>query len=188
MPEVTNPLCFTSPAEWRAWLQAHGAAEPAAWLAIRRAGEEVGVTVPEAVEQALCFGWIDGVAARDDRHFYVRFSRRNPKSTWSKVNRERVDRLTRSGQMTEHGQAVIDLARRTGTWDRLAAAQDLVVPDDLASRLAADPEADRHFRAFPPSSRRLILEWIATAKRPATRARRVEETATLAATNRRAHH
>jgi uncharacterized protein YdeI (YjbR/CyaY-like superfamily) len=179
-------LKVTSVAQWREWLAA--ASLPSVWLVLRRKGSpEPGVLVHEAMEQALCFGWIDSKALRRDAFStYLCFTPRNPKSTWSKVNRERVTRLTSAGLMTPGGQAMVDLARRTGTWDALAEAQDGVVPPDL--RRAFDGVAAAHFAAFPPSSRRLILEWIAKAKRPETRQRRITTTVELARENRRAAH
>ncbi|MGK3204580.1 YdeI/OmpD-associated family protein [Amycolatopsis sp. MEPSY49] len=178
----------TSAAGWREWLA--GARVPAAWLVIRRKGSSApGVRPAEAMEQALCFGWIDSKALRRDAEStYLCFTPRNPKSTWSRVNRERVARLTSAGLMTPAGQAVVDLARRTGTWDALAEAQDGVIPDDLRAALDGDAVARACFEGFPPSSRRLILEWIAKAKRPETRKRRIERTVELARENRRAAH
>ncbi|WP_328450001.1 YdeI/OmpD-associated family protein [Amycolatopsis sp. NBC_00438] len=177
----------TSVAQWREWLASRGTAT-SVWLVIRRKHSGApGVLVHEAMEQALCFGWIDSKALRRDAEStYLCFTPRNPKSTWSRVNRDRVARLTAAGMMTPAGQAMVDLARRTGTWDALAEAQDGVVPPDLAR--AFDPVGAGHFAAFPPSSRRLILEWIAKAKRPETRQRRIATTAELARENVRAAH
>ncbi|WP_410640410.1 YdeI/OmpD-associated family protein [Amycolatopsis sp. lyj-346] len=183
-------LEVTSAAEWRSWLAASGATQESVWLVIRRKASAVpGVRIHEAMEQALCFGWIDSKALRRDAEStYLCFTPRKPASTWSRVNRERVARLTAAGLMTPAGQAVIELARRTGTWDVLAEAQDGVVPADLRSALEEDAVALRCFEGFPPSSRRMILEWIARAKRPETRQRRIAETVELARENRRAAH
>ncbi|WP_328644496.1 YdeI/OmpD-associated family protein [Amycolatopsis sp. NBC_00348] len=180
-------LKVTSVAQWRDWLASRGTAS-SVWLVIRRKhSASPGVLVHEAMEQALCFGWIDSKALRRDAEStYLCFTPRNPKSTWSRVNRDRVARLTAAGLMTPSGQALVDLARRTGTWDALAEAQDGVVPTDLAR--AFDAVAAGHFAAFPPSSKRLILEWIANAKRPETRQRRITTTAELARENVRAAH
>ena len=179
-------LSCTGGDEWRAWLRANGRTERSVWLIVRR--DEGGVSLATAVEHALCFGWIDSkTVKRDDRTTYQCFTPRNPRSTWSKVNRERVQRLTAAGLIEPPGQELIDLARRTGTWDLLADAQNLIVPTDLATALAGNPQADKHFRAFPPSARRTILEWITLAKRPDTRARRIEQTVTEASHNRRAN-
>lgn len=181
-------LEVSSAEEWRAWLAA--ARETSVWLVIRRKGSAVpGVRIHEAMEQALCFGWIDSKALRRDAEStYLCFTPRKPGSTWSRVNRERVARLTAAGLMTPAGQAVVDLARRTGTWEVLAEAQDGVVPPDLRTALDADAVSARYFAEFPPSSRRLILEWIARAKRPETRQRRIATTVALARENRRAAH
>ena len=171
--------------EWRGWLAANGRTERSVWLVVHR--DAAGPNLAEAVEDALCFGWIDSkTVKRDDKTTYQCFTPRNPRSTWSKVNRERVERLTAAGRMEPAGQELIDLAKRTGTWDLLADAQNLIVPADLAAALAEKPQADKHFRAFPPSARRAILEWITLAKRPETRARRIEETVAKAALNQRA--
>jgi uncharacterized protein YdeI (YjbR/CyaY-like superfamily) len=181
-------LEVTSACEWRTWLAAPGGT--AVWLVIRRKGSAVpGVRIHEAMEQALCFGWIDSKALRRDAEStYLCFTPRKPGSTWSRVNRERVLRLTAAGSMTPAGQAAVDLARRTGTWDVLAEAQDGVVPADLRGAFAGEAVAWRCFAGFPPSSRRLILEWIAKAKRPETRRRRIATTVELARENRRAAH
>jgi uncharacterized protein YdeI (YjbR/CyaY-like superfamily) len=180
-------LKVTSVAQWREWLASHGTAL-SVWLVIRRKHSgRPGVLVHEAMEQALCFGWIDSKALRRDAEStYLCFTPRKPKSTWSRVNRDRVARLTSAGLMTPAGQAMVDLARRTGTWDVLAEAQEGVVPADLER--AFDTVAAAHFAAFPPSSRRLILEWIAKAKRPETRQRRITTTVELARENVRAAH
>lgn len=119
---------------------------------------------------------------------YQTFTPRNPRSTWSQVNRDRVERLIASGLMAAPGQELIDLAKSTGTWDCLAEAQNGVIPTDLQAELDRCPEAATHFAAFPPSSKRRILEWIALAKRPETRTGRIGQTVTLAAANQRANH
>jgi uncharacterized protein YdeI (YjbR/CyaY-like superfamily) len=184
-----DALACESLAEWRAWLAAYGRSERAVWLIVHREQHGPGVDFRCAVEHALCFGWIDSkTIKRDDRTTYQCFTPRNPRSTWSKINRERVERLTAAGLMEPAGQELVDLAKRTGTWDLLAEAQNHVVPADLQTALAANPAADKHFHAFPPSSRRLILEWIALAKRPETRARRIHQNVTHAAENQRANH
>ncbi|MEI8411300.1 MULTISPECIES: YdeI/OmpD-associated family protein [unclassified Kribbella] len=178
-------LACSTAAKWRAWLAANGRTERSVWLIVHR--DAVGVGLADAVEQALCFGWIDSkTVKRDDKTTYQCFTPRNPRSTWSKVNRDRVERLTEAGLMAAPGQELIDLAKRTGTWDLLADAQNLIVPADLAAALAQNPLADQHFQAFPPSARRAILEWITLAKRPETRASRIEQTVEQAAQNVRA--
>jgi uncharacterized protein YdeI (YjbR/CyaY-like superfamily) len=174
--------------EWRAWLAANGESERSVWLVVGRGADDV-VDYVAAVEHALCFGWVDSkTIKRDDTTTYQCFTPRNPRSTWSKVNRERVARLTAEGLMAPAGAAVVERARETGVWDVLAEAQDLIVPADLQMELDRNDQAGTHFAKFPPSSKRLILEWIALAKRPETRARRIQQTVELAEVNQRANH
>ncbi|MBW0105644.1 YdeI/OmpD-associated family protein [Pseudonocardia sp. KRD-291] len=166
-------------AQWRAWLCSQSGTAEEIWLVIpharHRTPENSGISHREAIEEALCVGWIDSHARRYDEYSMIqRFGPRGPRSTWSKVNREIVERLETDGLMTPAGRAVVDLARRTGTWSVLAEAQDGVVPDDLREHLAGDAAS---FDALSPSARRTILEWIARAKRPETRRRRIARVA-----------
>jgi uncharacterized protein YdeI (YjbR/CyaY-like superfamily) len=153
--------------EWRTWLAANSRSANEVWLVIPHKNSGTpSIRHHEAVEQALCFGWIDGLQRRHDAHSAEqRFSPRRPVSTWSQVNRERAARMTESGLMTPAGQAVIDLAKATGRWE-------VTVPAEVRERL----DGFESFRALAPSSRRLTLEWIAAAKRPETRQRRLERT------------
>lgn len=176
--------------EWRAWLEEHGATERSVWLVIyHKRSTTPSVGFHDAMEHALCYGWVDSKAVkRDAESFYLLLSPRNPKSTWGIKNRERAEKMIRAGFMTPRGQALIDHAKKLGTWDCLADAQNLVVPDDLRAGFDDNPTAAANFDAFPPSSKRLILEWIAKAKKPETRARRIAQTIELAAQNIRANH
>lgn len=143
-----------------------------------------GIRHGEAIEEALCFGWIDSLARkRDATSWCLRFTPRNARAAWSNVNRQLVERLTAQGGMTPHGQAAVDLAKRTGTWSMLADAQNCVVPNDRRAQLAAHKAAAGHFDAFSRSTKRAILEWIARAKRVETRQRRIARTAECAARN-----
>ena len=174
---------------WRRWLQRHHTQDAAIWLELRKkGGAGDGVVYAEAVEEALCFGWIDSKAKRlDDERYAMWFARRKPKSAWSAVNKARVDRLLAEGRMADPGLSAVALAKDNGAWDALNDSDALLVPDDLAAALADSGDARRHWDAFPPSVRKQILEWINTAKREETRAKRVTETATLAADDIRAH-
>ena len=176
-------------AAWRRWLERHHATSPSVRLAIGKKGASVPhVGYADAVEEALCFGWIDGRAGSLDDDAYLQLmSRRKPGSGWSAINKERIDRLTAAGLMTPAGQAVIDAAKADGSWSKLDASEALTVPRDLATAFRAYPDAKRHFDAFPPSARKVILAWIGDAKRPETRAKRVEEAARLANENVRAN-
>ena len=176
-------------AAWRRWLVRHHATSPSVRLAIGKKGASVPhVGYADAVEEALCFGWIDGRAGSlDDDAYLLLMGRRRPGSGWSAINKERIDRMTAAGLMTPAGQAVIDAAKADGSWSKLDASEALTVPRDLATAFRLYPDAKRHFDAFPPSARKMILAWIGDAKRPETRAKRVEETARLANENVRAN-
>jgi uncharacterized protein YdeI (YjbR/CyaY-like superfamily) len=162
-----NTVIAGSIEEWRNWLAANSRSAAEVWLVIHHKNSGTpGIRHHEAVEQALCFGWIDGLQRKHDAHSArQRFSPRRPHSTWSQVNRERAARMTELGLMTPAGQTVIDLAKTTGRWE-------VAVPAEVRALL------DEHesFRTLAPSSRRLTLEWIAAAKRPETRQRRLEQT------------
>jgi uncharacterized protein YdeI (YjbR/CyaY-like superfamily) len=176
--------------EWRKWLEKNHAREKCVWLIIYgKKSNKKSIYYDEAVEEALCFGWIDSKGnKRDEESYYLYFAPRNPKSKWSKINKKRVESLISRGLMTPAGLKMITLARETGTWDALTDIDNIVVPDDLNEMLRKNKKAFEYFEAFPPSSRRIILEWISNAKRPETRQKRIRETVALAATNKRANH
>lgn len=142
----------------------------------------------EAVEEALCVGWIDSKPNKlDEQRSMLWFAPRKPGSGWSRPNKERVARLMQAGLMHAAGLAKIEQARADGSWSALDAVEELQIPQDLLSALRALPPAEQHFMAFPRSAKRGILEWIHNAKRAETRAARVAETARLAQQNQRAN-
>lgn len=177
-------------AELRAWLTEHAASSGAVWLVTgKKASGDRYLAYADMVDELLCFGWVDSLPrALDDRRSMHLIAPRQADSGWSRVNKEKVARLIEAGLMTPLGLAAIDRAKASGAWDKLDAVETLAIPDDLAATLASYPAAAGHFEGFPRSSKRLILEWIASAKRPETRAARVDETARLAADNIRANH
>ena len=152
----------------------------------RKRSGRTGLEYEDAVQEALCFGWIDGRAGKlDDQRTMLWFSPRKPGSGWARTNKVRIERLLAEGLMTEAGLARVEQARQDGSWTLLDAVEDLLVPDDLAAAFADHPGAAERWEGFPPSVRRAALEWIVQAKRPETRARRVGETADLAAKGER---
>lgn len=179
----------TTRAEWRAWLRENHTRDEGIWLiSYKKATGKPYVTYDEAVEEAICFGWVDSKVNRlDDERAMRWFAPRRPGSSWSRSNKERVEKMMAAGQMTAAGLAKIEVAKEDGSWQTLDAIENLEIPEDLAAALAAYDAAEAHFVAFPRSVKRSILEWIASAKRPATRAKRVEETARLAQENIRAN-
>lgn len=179
-----------SRAELRAWLQKHHTASRGAWVVTwKKHLGEMHVSAASICEEALCFGWIDSLPrALDEDRTMLLVTPRKPKSAWSRVNKERVARLVEAGLMAPAGLAAVEAAKASGTWTALDAIENLELPDDLVKRFAHAPSAARaNFDAFPRSAKRGILEWIQTAKKPETRARRVEETVALAAKNQRAN-
>ena len=174
---------------WRAWLgEHHGTSRGVYFVGWRRSSGKTPVDYAEAVEEALCVGWIDSKGGKlDEDRGILWFAPRSPRSAWARSNKERVARLTAAGLMLPAGLAVVEDAKRRGTWTMLDDVEDLVVPDDLAAALEASPPARANWDAFSKSARRMLLEWIRQAKRPETRARRIEETATHAARNEKAN-
>ncbi|MEM1041890.1 MAG: YdeI/OmpD-associated family protein [Bacteroidota bacterium] len=190
MPELPEDATYPADrAAWRAWLEAHHERGDGVWLVRnKKAAGTPTVSYDEAVEEALCFGWVDSLPrALDEKRTMLYFAPRKLGSGWSRPNKERVARMTAARKMTPAGQAKVDAAKADGSWTALDAIEDLVVPDDLAAAFDAHPGSTEHWAAFPRSAKRGILEWIATAKRDATRARRIEETARLAQRNERAN-
>lgn len=179
----------SSRAEWRQWLTDNHASAPGVWLVYcKKASGLPSVTYLEAVEEALCFGWIDSHPRKlDADRSQLLFTPRKPKSGWSKVNKERLLRLESANRLMPAGLLAIARAKQNGAWESLDAAEAGLVPDDLAAALAVDETAARHFAAFSPSARKGILTWVLAAKQPATRARRVAEAVRMAALGKRAN-
>ncbi len=175
---------------WRAWLEEHHATTRGVWLVSYKTGSgRPRVEYAHAVEEALCFGWIDSRAKTLDAERAAQlYTPRRLRSPWSPSNKRRVEALSAAGLMRPAGLAAVAAAKANGTWTASDAIDALNVPDDLAAALAADPTAQAHFDAFPASSKKIILSWIAAAKRAETRTRRVAETVRLAAENKRANH
>ena len=174
-------------AELRAWLEANHATSLGVRLAIGKKGNTVtALTYEAAVEEGLCFGWIDSTTRRLDADRYsVRFTPRKPGSTWARSNKARVERLIAAGLMRPAGLAAIEAAKASGSWDSLEHVEEMRMPDDLASALAENPEAQRFWDALPPGQRKLLLYWIGSAKRPQTRTKRIAETVLACAEGRR---
>ncbi|SDC69904.1 YdeI/OmpD-associated family protein [Rhodococcus tukisamuensis] len=180
----------SSAAAWRDWLERNGQSEKEIWLIIHHKDSATSsLRYHEAIEHALCYGWIDGLhRKRDADSSQLRFTPRTPRSTWSRVNRERAAKMIELDLMTGRGQALVDLAKEKGTWQVVPDDAVASLPDDLRDPLHRNEPARTNFEKFPPSSKRLILEWIAAAKKPETRQRRIDRTVALAEMNLRANH
>lgn len=179
-----------SRAELRRWLADHHAESGAVWLVTAKKGAAASyLTYDEIVDELISFGWVDSLPREvDDARSMRLIAPRKRGSAWSAVNKARVVRLTAAGLMQPSGLKKVETAKADGSWSALDAVEALTIPQDLAEALAAVPLARLHFEAFPRSSKRLILEWITSAKRPETRAARINETAAMAARNLRANH
>ncbi|MDH2426004.1 YdeI/OmpD-associated family protein [Sphaerisporangium sp. TRM90804] len=167
-------LDFPDAAAWEAWLAAHHQTHDEAWLRIAKRGSGVvSVTVAEALDTALCHGWIDGQRkAFDDVSYLQRYSRRRPRSSWSKVNVAKVEALMATGRMRPAGLAEVAAAMADGRWEAAYESQaTATVPPDLAAALAADPHANAAFERLGRSDRYAVILPLLKARTPETRAR-----------------
>lgn len=173
---------------WRTWLAANHQSATSIWLVTWKKGDPRHVSYDAIVEEALCFGWIDSRPRKlDAARTMLLISPRKSGSAWSQVNRQRVEALTAAGLMHASGLQRVADAKQDGSWSKLEPIDDLVLPEDLAKALDAQPEARANWDVFPKSARRGILEWIIQAKLPKTRAARIKITASEAARNKRAN-
>lgn len=176
--------------DWRDWLEQNHQSEKSVWLIIyKKESGTPSVYYSDAVDEAICFGWIDSKPnKRDEESYYQFFAKRNPKSNWSKVNKEKVAKLLAKGLIAPAGLEAIETAKQNGTWTALDQVEEMAIPEDLQKAFAENQTAFSNFDKFPRSSKRNILEWIMNAKRPETRQARIDETVRLATDNIKANH
>jgi uncharacterized protein YdeI (YjbR/CyaY-like superfamily) len=180
-PDVPSDLPIVQPrnrAAWARWLEEHHASSRGVWLRMSKKGAAtITITYPEALEEALCYGWIDGQARRfDDESYFQRFTPRGKRSIWSKVNRTKVDALTAAGRMKPAGLAAVEAARADGRWDAAYDSQrDATVPEDLQAALDRNPKAKKFFATLTSQNRYAVLFRVQTAKRAETRAKRITD-------------
>jgi uncharacterized protein YdeI (YjbR/CyaY-like superfamily) len=169
---------FASPAEWEEWLEQNHESAGGVWIKMAKKASGIeSVRHDEAVDVALCFGWIDGRReALDDTHFLQRFTPRRPRGRWSRINRDKVERMTAEGRMRPAGVAEVERARADGRWDTAYEGQRASkVPEDLQRELEARPRAKEFFDGLDSQSRYAFVYRLGDAKRPETRARRLEK-------------
>lgn len=168
---------------WRTWLKKNQVAKQSIWLIYYKKQSGVpSLTWSEAVDEALCFGWIDSTArAIDEEKFMQFFCKRKPGSVWSKINKNKVDQLVKEGLMTAAGFESIETAKQNGNWNILDEVEELVIPNDLQKEFEKWPGSEPYFLSIPKSIRKAILQWLVLAKRVETREKRIIEIATLAA-------
>ena len=176
--------------QWRDWLHANHDSSSGVWLVVwKKHSGKPALAYSDTVDEALAYGWIDSRTNRlDDQRATRWFCPRNPTSPWSRINRAKIARLVEEGRLQPAGQALVDAARANGAWTISDEIEDLVIPDDLAAALQANPSAQAHFARFSASARKNILWWIKSAKTAPTRTRRIAATVERAAENRMANH
>lgn len=175
--------------DWRGWLAENHNKANGIWLVYyKKTANKPRVSYDEAVEEALCFGWIDSLPRKiDDAKSKLLFTPRKPKSVWSKLNKTRIEKLVESGAMTEIGLKKIEAAKANGSWDALNASDNLEIAGDLQTAFDKNKTAEKNFHAFAPSARKAILQWLNSAKREETRTARIEKIVSMAAKNLRAN-
>ncbi|MBI5460139.1 YdeI family protein [Methanobacterium sp.] len=164
--------------EWRWWLTEHHETSPGVWLIYyKKNSEKTGISYDDAVEEALSFGWIDSkVNTLDEERYMQVFTPRKPGSTWSKLNKQRIEKLMKKGLMNPRGLEKVEAAKKDGSWNFMDDIEDLVVPEDLKNALNKDKIAFDNFEAFSGSVKKQVLYWIASAKKDETRIKRIEKT------------
>jgi uncharacterized protein YdeI (YjbR/CyaY-like superfamily) len=190
VPDDLPIVAFPSAAEWEEWLEANHADSRGVWVRIAKRDSGLdSVRYPEVLDVALCFGWIDGQRrAGDERTFLQRMTPRGPRSRWSRINRDRADELAGEGRMRPAGKARMEEARADGRWDAAYQPQSrATVPADLRAALDANPAAREAFAGLDSRNRYAVLYRVEDAKRPETRARRIEQFVAMLAEGRRPH-
>lgn len=183
-------LQFNSAREWEDWLEEHHHHSRGLWLGIARQDSGVpSVSYGEALDAAICYGWIDGQKGAGDGVFWrQRFGPRGPRSKWSAINRERAERLERDGRLRDAGRREVERARQDGRWDSAYEGQRrATVPEDLQAALERDPEALAFFQTLSGANRYAILYRVQDAKKPETRARRIEQYVAMCRDHRTLH-
>ncbi len=188
--EELDTFCPTSKDHWRQWLSENHLEKQFIWMVCYRQKANVPtISWSDAVDEALCFGWIDSTRKTlDDERFIQYFTKRKPKSNWSKVNKEKVERLIEHGLMTPAGLKCIEIAKENGSWTILDTVEEQLVPADLELAFENNVGSKAYFESLSKSVRKMILYWVVSAKRPETRQKRIEEIAELAAQGKKPKH
>jgi uncharacterized protein YdeI (YjbR/CyaY-like superfamily) len=181
MPE-TETFCPKSRQQWRKWLQKNHSKKPSVWLVYYKVSSgKAAMSWSDAVDEALCFGWIDSIRKPlDGEKFMQFFGKRKAGSTWSRVNKEKVKRLIDEDLMTPAGFESIEKARQNGSWTLLDAVEELKIPRDLAQEFKTQPGSKAFFQGLSRSVQKMMLQWLVLAKRPETRQKRLKEIALCA--------
>ncbi|MCB0538319.1 MAG: YdeI/OmpD-associated family protein [Bacteroidetes bacterium] len=176
--------------EWREWLTQNHIKEDGVWLIYyKKNADKPTISWSEAVDEALCFGWIDSVKKPiDEEKFMQFFSKRKANSLWSKINKEKVSKLTQARKMTPAGFEIIEKAKQNGMWTLLDEVEELIIPKDLQQAFDAKPKALNYFLSLSKSVKKGMLTWIVVAKREETRQNRINEIVSCATNNKKPKH
>ncbi|WP_186643689.1 YdeI/OmpD-associated family protein [Fluviispira vulneris] len=190
MKKVFQEITPKSRADFRDWLKKNHEQKESIWVVIFKiSSPNSNLNAVDVAEEALCFGWIDSVPRKLDEYRYkLLVSQRKPLSTWSAINKKRVKALIAKGLMTKYGLEKIKIAKKNGAWTMLNSSDRFEVPSVLEKRLKRNKKAYEFYQSMAPSSKRIILEWINSAKTDETRNKRIKETVQLAAKGIRANH
>ncbi len=185
--KVINSICPSNKQEWRSWLEKNHLVEDSVWLIIhKKSAATPTITWSDAVDEALCFGWIDSVRRPIDTERYMQyFGKRKAASTWSKINKDKIELLIEQGLMSQAGLESIEKAKLNGSWTILDEVEKLIIPNDLENELKNHPNSMDFFMGLSKSVRKAMLQWVVLAKRPETRQKRIKEIAEQASKNLR---
>jgi len=186
--ELNNALSFLDRNEWRKWLEKNHRKQKEVWLIhYKKHAGKIGVQLEEAVEEALCFGWIDGKLKKVDKdRFMLRYSPRKAGSVWSRINRERAERMIKAGRITPAGLSMIEEAKKRSSWDRVyTSLEQERIPPDLRRALAKDKRALDNFQSFANSYKNMYIYWVKSAKTDETRRERIEKVVEQALQNKK---
>jgi uncharacterized protein YdeI (YjbR/CyaY-like superfamily) len=186
-PDDIELFCPKNRMEWRQWLEQNHITKQSVWLVYNKKNSgNFSLSWSEAVDEALCFGWIDSTAKSIDENQYKQFfTKRNPKSVWSKINKDKIENLHKNGWIAKAGYEIIDIAKQNGSWTILDNIEALVIPEDLAEEFQKNPAAKDYYQSLSNSIKKQILYWVESAKRHETRQNRIQETIRLANQNQK---
>ncbi|MCP4438265.1 MAG: hypothetical protein GY810_04910 [Aureispira sp.] len=175
----TEDYCPNNKQDWRKWLELNHNKKQAVWLIFyKKKSPNYNLSWSESVDEALCFGWIDSTKKTIDKERYMQyFSRRKPKSIWSKINKDKVDYLTSKNLMQEAGYKTIEIAKKNGAWSILDEVEALVIPEDLSKEFDKRVGSLEYYESLSKSAKKILLGWVVLAKRPETRQKRIIEIA-----------
>lgn len=184
---ITEHVYATTRKEWRKWLSENHDKKQGVWLIqYKKSTGKPSLAWSEAVDEALCFGWIDSIKKKRDEESTIQFfGKRKATSTWSKINKEKANQLIENGLMTPAGLTTIETAKRNGSWTILDEVEALKIPRDLITAFNLRKGSKSYFDRLSKSTRKAILQWLVLAKRPETRQKRIDEIAELAGQSRK---